>query len=65
MRLHPHSRRSQAGFTLLELLVVIAIVATLGGAALFAYDGLDKRGSKAQATFNIAAIDRATYRPIA
>lgn len=53
------ARRGRGGFTLLELLVVVAIVGTLGGAALVAYDGLDSRGAKAQATFNISAVDRA------
>jgi prepilin-type N-terminal cleavage/methylation domain-containing protein len=49
----------KSGFTLLELLVVIAILATLAGGALVAYDGLDKKAARGQATFNISAIDKA------
>ena len=30
----------------------------IGGAALVAYDGLDKKAAKSQATFNLAAIDK-------
>ena len=50
--------RKQSGFTLLELVIVIAILAVIGGAALVAYDGLDKKAAKSQATFNLAAIDK-------
>lgn len=50
--------RRQSGFTLLELVIVIAILAVIGGAALVAYDGLDKKAAKSQATFNLAAIDK-------
>jgi prepilin-type N-terminal cleavage/methylation domain-containing protein len=55
---HLTPQRRQSGFTLLELVVVVAIIATIGGALLVAYDGLDARASKAQATFNLAAIDK-------
>ncbi|PCI49577.1 MAG: hypothetical protein COB51_04125 [Moraxellaceae bacterium] len=48
----------QDGFTLLELLVVIAIMATLAGSLLVSYDGLQGKADKAQATFNLAAIDQ-------
>ncbi len=50
--------RKQSGFTLLELVIVIAILAVIGGAALVAYDGLDKKAAKSQASFNLAAIDK-------
>ena len=50
--------RKQSGFTLLELVIVIAILAVIGGAALVAYDGLDTKAAKSQATFNLAAIDK-------
>lgn len=53
-----HISRKQGGFTLLELVIVIAILAVIGGAALVAYDGLDKKAAKSQATFNLAAIDK-------
>ncbi len=58
--------RRHRGFTLLELLVVIAILATVAGGLLVAYDGLDTDAAEAQATFNMAAIDKAvrTYRTI-
>lgn len=48
----------QGGFTLLELLVVIAIMATLAGSLLVSYDGLQGKADKAQATYNLAAIDQ-------
>ncbi len=52
-------RRRARGFTLLELLVVVAILATVAGGLLVAYDGLDTDAAEAQATFNIAALDKA------
>ncbi len=57
-------RRSQTGFTLLELLVVIAILATIGGAVLVAYEGLEDKASGAMGAHGIAATDRAvrTFR---
>jgi len=51
-------KNKQGGFTLLELLVVIAIMATLAGSLLVSYDGLQGQADKAQATFNLAAIDQ-------
>ncbi len=58
IRINKPSNRKQSGFTLLELVIVIAILAVIGGAALVAYDGLDKKAAKSQATFNLAAIDK-------
>jgi prepilin-type N-terminal cleavage/methylation domain-containing protein len=54
------------GFTLIELLVVVAILATIAGGILVAYDGLETDAAQAQATFNIAAVDRAvrTYKTV-
>lgn len=54
----------QRGFTLLELLVVVAILATIAGALIVAYDGLDVQAEKGVATFNIAGLDQAirTYK---
>ncbi len=51
--------RRDRGFTLLELLIVIAIIAAIAGVAVAAYEGLDQQAEKGQATFNIAAVDRA------
>lgn len=57
---HLSSLRHQAqrGFTLLELIVVIAILAIIAGALLVAYDGLESKAAKGQATFDLAAIDK-------
>lgn len=51
-------------FTLLELLVVVAILAIVAGGLLVSYDGLETQSAQGQATFNIAAIDKAvrTFR---
>lgn len=57
--MHSSTVRREAGFTLLELLIVIAIVAAIAGIAVAAYEGLDQQAEKGQATFNIAAVDRA------
>lgn len=58
IKLNKSTVRKQDGFTLLELVIVIAILAVIGGAALVAYDGLDSKAAKSQATFNLAAIDK-------
>lgn len=50
--------KDQSGFTMLELLVVVAIMAILAGGLIVAYDGLEAKSSKGQATFNIAAVDK-------
>jgi prepilin-type N-terminal cleavage/methylation domain-containing protein len=51
-------KKNTSGFTLLELLVVVAILAIVGGGLLVAYDGLEAKAAKGQATFNIAAVDK-------
>lgn len=51
-------KKQQGGFTLLELLVVVAILAAIAGGLLVAYDGMEAKAAKGQATFNIAAIDK-------
>lgn len=60
------SNKKRSGFTLIELLVVIAILATIGGALLVSYDGLEVDAAQAQATYNINAVDRAvrTFRTL-
>ena len=50
--------KDQRGFTMLELLVVVAILAIIAGGLIVAYDGLEAKSAKGQATFNIAAIDK-------
>ncbi len=50
--------KDQRGFTMLELLVVVAILAIIAGGLIVAYDGLEAKSSKGQATFNIAAVDK-------
>lgn len=45
-------------FTLIELLVVVAILATLGGAILVSFDGLEEKAAQGQATYNISGLDR-------
>ena len=46
IKINKPTNRKQSGFTLLELVIVIAILAVIGGAALVAYDGLDKKAAK-------------------
>ncbi len=48
--------KSQKGFTLIELLVVIAVIAILAGLVLSAAGSIQKKGARARAEAEIAAI---------
>ncbi|MBL4848870.1 MAG: prepilin-type N-terminal cleavage/methylation domain-containing protein [Planctomycetes bacterium] len=49
-----HSKRH---FTLIELLVVVTILATLAGAILASYDGLEEKAAQGQAAHSLGTLD--------
>lgn len=49
--------KRRRGFTLLELIVVIAILAIIAGGLLVAYNGLEDKAAKSQASQTMAALN--------
>lgn len=50
-------RSARRQFTLIELLVVVTILATLAGAILVSYDGLDEKAAQGQAAHSLGTLD--------
>ena len=57
--IHTGRLKDQSGFTMLELLVVVAILAIIAGGLMVAYDGLETKSAKAEASHAIAGVDGA------
>jgi len=54
-----HKRRYKTGFTLIELLIVIAVIVVLAGLILSTFGYVQKKGARARAETEIAAISAA------
>lgn len=50
-------KRLARKFTLIELLVVVTILATLAGAILVSYDGLEEKAAQGQAAHSLGTLD--------
>ena len=54
-----HSRKAQAGFTIVELLIVIVVIAILAAISVVAYSGVQSRARDSKRASDIATIERA------
>jgi prepilin-type N-terminal cleavage/methylation domain-containing protein len=54
-----HKRRYKTGFTLIELLIVIAVIVVLAGLILSTFGYVQKKGARARAETEIAAMSAA------